>query len=37
MRPPGAKGVYWRTAYIASTMRPSEMVDHGAVQAIELV
>ena len=29
-RPPGAKGVYWKSLYIASSMGPSVMVDHTA-------
>ena len=35
-RPPGAKGIYWKSMYIASTMGPSVQIDHTAVQAIKV-
>ena len=35
-RPPGAKGIYWKSMYIASTMGPAVQVDHAAVQAMEI-
>jgi large subunit ribosomal protein L1 len=31
-RPSGAKGVYWRTMYIASSMGPSVQVDVAAAR-----
>jgi large subunit ribosomal protein L1 len=30
-RPPGAKGIYWKSMYIASTMGPSVQIDHQAL------
>jgi len=35
-RPPGAKGIYWKSMYIASTMGPSVQIDHVAAQALEV-
>ena len=35
-RPPGAKGIYWKSMYICSTMGPSVQIDHTAVQAIKV-
>lgn len=32
-RPSGAKGIYWRSAYICSTLSPSVKVDVGALRA----
>ena len=34
-RPSGAKGQYWKSMYIASTMGPSVQIDHAAVLAIK--
>ena len=35
-RPSGAKGIYWKSMYIASTMGPSVQIDHTAVQAMQV-
>uniref|UniRef100_A0A7S0GS11 Ribosomal protein n=1 Tax=Micromonas pusilla TaxID=38833 RepID=A0A7S0GS11_MICPS len=35
-RPSGAKGIYWKSMYIASTMGPSVQIDHTAVQAMKV-
>jgi large subunit ribosomal protein L1 len=35
-RPPGAKGVYWKSLYVASTMGPSVQIDVSAIKALEI-
>ena len=35
-RPSGAKGIYWKSMYIASTMGPSVQIDHTTVQAMKV-
>ena len=33
-RPPGAKGIYWKSMYVCSTMGPSVKVDLASMKAL---